>query len=146
MEEQGRVVRFSHDEWMRRLYGANPPAQRFEDHAMAVSDVIWIMACRVLSAGVDVILDMGFWTRHSREDARMRIQEIGATHRLYVFDTPLPVARERVIHRTSQLPGDCLWIDGATFDILAGRFEPLGLDEAHLRVIGQTNGSYRVEQ
>jgi predicted kinase len=146
MERQGRVVRFSHDEWMRRLHGANPPAELFERRAKAVSEVIWLMAQRVLNAGMDVVLDMGFWTRRSREDARSRIEASGASSRLYVFDTPLHHARERVVCRTSALPEDCLWIDGATFDVLAARFEPVGEDEARLLVHGQADGTYRVEQ
>lgn len=59
-------MRFTHDAWMHRLYGANPPAETFAALWERVDAMIWPYAARLLELGVDVVLDYGFWTRASR--------------------------------------------------------------------------------
>lgn len=138
LERESRCVRFSHDEWMAKLYGANPPADRFAEFYDRVYDLIWDQALRVLSVQCDVILDFGFWTRASRDIARRRIRDAGAEPRLYTFDCDLGKMRQRVLARTAALPADCLYIDGCTFDILVRRVEPLGPDEPFVLIHQQT--------
>ena len=137
LERETHAVRFTHDEWMVHLYGANPPAAGFQDAAARVWDLIWMHAERVLQVGADVILDGGFWSRASRDAARRRTAAMGASCRLYAIECPRPVARQRVGERTARLPAGALVISDTTFDALNARVEPLGPDEVHVRVDGE---------
>lgn len=129
------AVRFSHDEWMHRLYGANPPAEQFSDYHQRVSSLIWCYIEILLKREQDVILDFGFWSRASRDEARERIAAYGGQPRLYFLDCPIEVMRVRVRERSLNVPDDSLWIDEHAFDLFRARFEPLGADEVHERVL-----------
>jgi len=134
LEREGRCFRLSHDEWMRILYGANSPAEQFSERYDRVLGLIWDVALQALRCGCDVVLDCGFWTRASRDDARARLATVGAEAKLYAFACEVDEMRRRVLSRTENLPPDALYIDGPMFDVLAGRVEPLQLDEQYITV------------
>ncbi len=137
LERELPAVRFTHDEWMVRLHGPNPPAAGFAEEAARIWELIWEQAERVLRVGADVILDGGFWSRASRDDARRRAAAIGAACRLYAIGCPREVARQRVQERTARLPTGTLVITDPTFDALNARVEALGPDEDHITVNGE---------
>lgn len=139
LERELPAVRFTHDEWTVRLYGSNPPAEGFQEAAARVWELIWEHAGRVLRIGADVILDGGFWSRASRDDARRRAAALGAPCRIYVLDCPPDVARQRALHRTAEMPPGALYISDATIDVLNRRVEPLGPDEEHVTVNSGAN-------
>lgn len=91
---------------------------------------------RIVSAGSDVVLDFGFWTRGERDQAREQVHSAGAAHLLYTFECSPQVAWERVRRRNSLDSADSLHIDEQTFWLFAGRIEPLMPDEACLSVPG----------
>jgi len=134
LERELPAVRFTHDEWMVSLRGPNPPAADFPAMAAQIWELIWIHAERVLRVGADVVLDGGFWTRASRDDARRRAAALGVPCRLYHLHCPEAVARERTRRRTGALPAGTLEITDATFDALRARVEALGADEPHVVV------------
>lgn len=66
LEDELPAVRFTHDEWMARLYGQNPPEDKFAEYFDRVDALLWQQALSVLRVGSDVIMDIGFWSRESR--------------------------------------------------------------------------------
>ena len=136
LEQQLRAVRFTHDEWMHRLYGPVPPADRFADLWAQVNGLIWERADPLLRRGEDVILDMGFWSRASRGRARQRVAQTGARSLLYHVVCPESVMRARTARRNRDVPGDSLWINEQAFDEFRNRFQSLGQDEEHQVVDG----------
>lgn len=136
LEAETGAVRFTHDEWMHRLYGENPPADCFFNLYDRVDGMIWDYASRLLALGQSVILDSGFWTREVRDAARRRVVESGAIPRLYFIDTPEPIMRERMQNRSDALPEDSLLINGDAFDGFKTRFQPLEPDEEHIYIDG----------
>ena len=136
LEHQTPAVRFTHDEWMHRLYGSNPPVELFESMSHNVTQLIWPIATRILELRNDVILDFGFWTRRSRDDARTRTTSSGGVPKLYHIACPERIMRERVRERTADPPIDSLWINEAAFDAFKDRFEKLGEDEARTTISG----------
>ena len=135
LERSLPAIRFSHDEWMVRFYGTDPPAHLFEDYARAVSEQIDALWPRCLELGVDVVLDLGFWSRKERDQAKATARARGADVLLYRLDCPEDVARARLRARNERLDGDLLITD-ATYDLLRKRFEPLALEEERREVDG----------
>ena len=135
LEQNLPAIRFSHDEWMARFYGIDPPARLFPSYARNVTVQISLLWPRCLELGVDVVLDLGFWTRQERDQARARAQSLGADVLLYQVTCLEEVARERLKARNQSPDGDLLIAD-ATYDLLKGRFEPLALDEARTEIEG----------
>jgi predicted kinase len=135
LEQKIPAIRFSHDEWMTRLYGDDPPVEHFAEFYRRVYEQLAEVWPRCLELGVDVVLDFGCWTRHDRDVLRARIAEIGTEARLYRVTCPEDEAWQRIERRNSRLRGS-LYIARNTFDVLKGRFEPLDDDEDRIEIAG----------
>lgn len=129
LEARLPAVRFTHDEWMVALYGQDPPAERFPEWFERVSRLIEAQWTRCLALGLDVVLDLNFWSRAQRDEARRRVEALGGRHRLYHLALPDEEAWARVERRNAE-PG-ALVIARSTFEALRARYEPLGPDEPH---------------
>lgn len=128
LEQDLPAIRFTHDEWMSTLYGADPPLDSFADRFERVTALIERLWPRCLELGADVVLDLGFWSRAQRDAARRVVARVGAGHRLYRVACPEEAAWSRIARRNSALGSD-LFIARPTFDGLKARFEPLADDE-----------------
>jgi predicted kinase len=113
---------------MVRLYGEDPPAVDFPIFYRKISEQIDTVWPRCLELGLEVVLDLGFWSRRQRDEFRARIASIGATARLYRLACPEEEAWIRIERRNARLDGS-LSIRRNTFEVLKRRFEPLDLDE-----------------
>lgn len=133
LEDHFRAVRFSHDDWMSRLFGADPSADSFAAGAERVSQLMHPIWTRCLAVGVDVVLDLAFWSRSQRDEVRQHVIYLGASPRLYRLEASDEVAWNRIAHRNTQL-GANLLISRETFDALKFRFEPLDADEVRVEV------------
>ncbi len=131
LEHSLPAVRFTHDEWMNKLYGENPPLEYFAVYYGRVHGLIWLYAARLLELDQDVILDSGFWSRRSRDDARAKAKALGTETKLYFLDAPEAVMLGRTRKRNEHLQGS-LYIDDHAFELFKTRFEPLGEDEEHV--------------
>jgi predicted kinase len=141
LERELPAVRFSPDEWMVALHGTNPPEALFRMQRERILALVWEQVGRVLRAGADVVFDGGFWTRASRDEARRRARELGVECRLHAVTCRVAEARRRTLARTAALSPGTLEITGETFDLLLKEVEPLGPDEPHTRVQGESGGS-----
>ena len=128
LERDLPAVRFSNDEWLARLFGADPPAETFAAADQGILEIMEALWSRCLILGVDVVLDLGFWSRARRDAVRAKLEALGAGYRLYKCSCPEHEAWAR-IERRNLLPGSLL-ITRPTFDGLKARFQPLEADEA----------------
>jgi predicted kinase len=79
------AVRLSPDEWMVALeIDLWDPVGRSRIEALQ-----WTFAVDLLSRGISVILEHGFWSRAERDDARRRAREVGAEACLRFLDVPV---------------------------------------------------------
>ena len=134
LERSIPAIRFSHDEWMTRLYGNDPPAEHFADFYWRIYEQVEEIWLRCLELGVDVVLDFGFWNRQERDATRAKISGIGAQARLYRLACPEDEAWQRIEKRNSDLQGSLL-IDRNAFEVFKARFAPLDPDEARVEVV-----------
>ena len=143
LEKALPALRFSIDEWIAALYGQNPPREKFEEYHHRTANLIWSMATRALTLGQDIVLDFGFWSRASREDARKNVEKLGAEVVFYRVTCADEVMRTRVSHRTAQMPKGALQIDENALREFSERFEPMGADEPH-RIVRTDSASEAV--
>ena len=125
------ALRFSHDEWMSRLFGEDPPATDFEVNHGRVWDLMASIWGPALALGVDVILDFGFWRRSERDAVRAQVLATDGEVRLYSLACSDDEAWRRIKRRNLALDGSLL-ITRNTFEVLRARFEPLEADEARI--------------
>jgi len=137
------AVRITPDEIMVILHGTNPPEAVFRPASEKIRQLIWLQAERTLRAGRDVIMDIGYWDRAGRDEARQRARDLGVACRFYAMKCTMDEARRRTLARTAMMPPDTLEITGPTFDFLMRQYEPMAADEEHVVVEFQKleNGS-----
>src|SRR6266576_1103308 len=70
IEHERRALRLTPDEWITRLFGADLSVEALDAARDPVERMLWDLAARILSLGVDVILEFGFWSRSEREEFR----------------------------------------------------------------------------
>ena len=126
LERRSGGIRLSLDEWVITLTGeAVHLDDRFYDRLYRLLADLWP---RLATAGIDVILDFGFWSRERRDEVRAVAAEIGAPVRLYWIRCSAEVARARCLERKRACGAD-YEIDDSTFEALRVKYEPLGPDE-----------------
>jgi predicted kinase len=123
-------IHFSADERYLRLYAGDERTGHLEPtlwgRLSAVLNELWP---RLLGQGIDVILDFGFWTRRSRDEARALARAVGAEAKLYAVVCAHDVAKARCLGRNAE-NGWSFLIDEAAFEALRVKFQPVEPDEA----------------
>jgi len=84
---------------------ADPPVDQFPDFHEPLSKLIDKYWTRCVDLGLDVVLDLGFWSRHQRDETRAAAVALGASARLYRLECPDDEAWQRVATRNLYLEG-----------------------------------------
>jgi predicted kinase len=127
LERELPALRLAPDEWMARIVGDG----HAEEKRAIIEEVQWGIAERVLSLGINVILEYGFWSRRERDDFRSRAAALGSDTKVYFLDVPRDELLRRLALRNAALPEDTFHIDEAQLDLWLNVFEPPTPDELH---------------
>jgi predicted kinase len=130
LEQRFAAVRFTHDDWMARLFGEDPPADHYAEYVRRIDILMESYWTRCLELGIDVVLDLGFWRRSQRDEIRQKVAGVGASSRIYRVWCPDDEAWRRVDQRNKD-NDKTLYIARNTYDVLRSRVEELGADEEY---------------
>jgi predicted kinase len=129
LEKETGAVRFTKDEWMVRLFGNTPPEDKFQEYDNKMAALATDIALACLKAGIDVIIDEGFWVKEQRDEISQRVRNVAAIPKLYYLKVPIEVMRARTLKRTEEPPIDSFTIDEDSFNQYLKFFEPPSTDE-----------------
>jgi predicted kinase len=135
LEEEHRALRLTPDEWIGRLLSPTFDSSELARLRDPVEALLWDLAARVLSVGVDVILDFGLWAREERDDFRSRAAAIGARSEVCFLQVSRDELLRRLAARNADLSPGTFHIDEADLDGWLNRFEPPTADEL-VRTLG----------
>jgi predicted kinase len=110
---------------MTRIVGSGTD----EAKRAAVESLQWEIAQRVLSLGINVILESGFWVRSERDEFRDRARELGADTKLLFLDASRDELAARIAARNASLAADTFRVDESDLDLWTRMFEPPTPDE-----------------
>jgi predicted kinase len=125
LEREHEALRLSPDEWMARIVGDGYDA----DRRVAVQEAQWEIAQRVLTLGIDVVLEFGFFRRHERDFYRSAARALGAEVQLRFLDAPREELLRRLSERNANLPQDTFPVSEQHLDLCYSWFEPPTADE-----------------
>ena len=99
LEKEYRALRLTTDEWHYRRFGNDfhndgKDVEHDRRHA-AIEALMRETARRVLTLGVDVILDFGCWAKEEREQLREEAHSVGAKFKIHY----LPCSQEELWRR-----------------------------------------------
>ena len=114
---------------MVRVFGNTPPEDTFEEYDNSMAALATDMALKCLQAGVDVIIDEGFWVKEHRDAIRAKVTEVGAVPKVYYIEAPFETMKARTLARNENPPTDSYVIAESAFDRYWRLFRPPGADE-----------------
>lgn len=125
LERDQNAVRLAPDEWMARIVGDGWDHERRQ----AVENVQWALAQRLLTLGLNVVLENGFWRRAERQAYRARAAELGASSQLIYCHATRDELKRRLVIRNAALPPDTFVVTPEQLDEMWPHFEPPSADE-----------------
>lgn len=97
------AVHLNPDDWCVRLFDQNEYEQNWEKCFEATMNILWEKTAQYLDNGADVILDMGFWDRNSRDFARSVANKHHADVKLFYLDVSDEIAKSRILLRKGKI-------------------------------------------
>lgn len=83
-----KAVVLSCDELMLAIFPEDGLGNSYEEISTRAKEYLWKKAFEMNAAGVNVILDWGFWTKSAREDALSRCRERNIPFVRHLIDIP----------------------------------------------------------
>lgn len=137
LQQQSPAVILSVDEIMLAVFGQHA-GEKHDAYTEAVKLYLHQKAAELTAAGVDVILDWGFWTRHDRARARAFYGARQISCEMHALDVDDAVWQERIAQRNQQISaGDdsAYYIDRNLAEKFAAMFEPPADSEIDVTVM-----------
>jgi predicted kinase len=138
LENETGAIRFTKDEWMVRIFGNTPLKDTFEEYDNKMASLATDIAIKCLKAGIDVIIDEGFWAKEHRNAIRAKVKNAGAIPKLYYIEASFEIMKDRTLKRSENPPIDSFTIDEEAFDHYWNFFQPPEKDE-DFTLINQAN-------
>ena len=130
LEQETGAIRLTPDEWHLMLFGDDFPGEDHDARHSRVERVMWSVAERALTLGVDVILDFGFWSREERSALRQQARRLGADFRIHYMDVPFDELLRRIDLRNERAGSDPVFrISRADMESWIPFFQPPSKDE-----------------
>lgn len=95
IEQQENAFLLSLDELQLDIFGENPTRDQLDSSYSGCSEYQKRLTFKLVSMGVDVYLDWGFWQQSAREQARQDFENKGIKVVQYYFDIPLAIRHQR---------------------------------------------------
>ena len=112
------------DVWQMKLYGQDFPGPYHDKRHSDIEQIMWDVAKSVLSLGISVILDFGFWGASERADFRQRAKALGVNFRIHFMDVPKDELLARLEQRNRQAGDETWYISPSYLEQWYNQFEP----------------------
>lgn len=131
LAQRQRAVRLTLDEWMATLFRPDRPDVGLVDWYLERSarciEQIWALTKQLLSAGTDVILEIGLLRRHERQAFYRRVDDASCDISIYFLDAARDIRRERVLDRNRTAgPTFSAIVPPSIFEYASDLWEPPG--------------------
>jgi hypothetical protein len=139
LESKYSALRLTTDEWHIRLFGDDftdvddPDHARHNSRHAVLESLLWDVAARALSLGVNVVLDRGCWATSERDELRAAAHRLGAEFRIHFADVPDDVLLARLAARNADLPDGTFYIPEVELKQWIGLFDRPTTDELEAR-------------
>jgi len=138
--QQHRAVPLNLDDWMATLFSPDRPDADvmawYVARTLRCLEQIWKTAEAVLSAGADVVLEVGLIQQHQRDAFYARMGPWVGAMVLYVLDAPRDVRRARVSQRNAER-GETysMTVPPHIFELASDLWQPPGEAECTQRTV-----------
>jgi predicted kinase len=129
LEQEQQALRLCPDEWIAPVLKDTSDQVELDRLRSPVETLQWDVAKQVLSLGVNVILENGFWGREEREQYRSRAETLGAKVELHFLEVSLDELWQRLSKRNADLPSGAFVVTKEQLESWWNLFEPPAKEE-----------------
>ena len=129
LENEYNALVLSIDKYHIKLFGNDTMDENHDTRHMAIEEILWEIAERALTLGIDVIMDIGFWGREERMVHKNRAKELGAGFKIHFMDVPKEELYKRLEKRNNESSPDSFYIPKELLDEYIPKFQPPGKEE-----------------
>jgi predicted kinase len=129
LEISHSALRLCPDEWIAKLLAEVTDTAEMDRLRSPVEEIQWEMAKRVLTLGVNVVLEFGFWGREERERFRSEAEALGARVELHYLEVGRDELWARLSKRNANLPQGTFQVTDEQLDLFLSWFEAPTADE-----------------
>lgn len=126
------ALRLCPDEWLASLLTDINDTAKLDRLRTPVESVQWEVAKRVLSLGINVVLENGFWSRDERASYRSQGEALGARVKLIYLIVDRDELWARLSKRNENLPPGTFMVREDQLDLWLSWFQPPTADEIGL--------------
>jgi predicted kinase len=126
-----KQIEFSHsalrlcpDEWIGSILADVTDLVELDRLRTPVESLQWEVAKRVLTLGINVVLENGFWSREERASYRSQAQALGARVKLLFLDVDRDELWARLSQRNKNLTPGTFVVREDQLDLWLSWFEP----------------------
>jgi predicted kinase len=124
LEKEHNALLLSLDKWHIRLFG-NDTMEKYHDKRHRIVESIMLeIAERVLSLGVDVILDFGFWGKEERLYFKNKAKELEVSFIIHFMNVSTDELFKRLEKRNKELPEGVFYIPKKEMEEYIKVFQP----------------------
>ncbi len=123
IEQTQPALRLCPDEWIATILADATDLAELDRLRTPVESVQWEVAKRVLTLGVDVILEWGFWSHAERASYRAQAEALGAQVELHYLAVDRDELWARLARRNANLPPGTFVVTQAQLDLWSSWFE-----------------------
>ncbi len=132
IESSHSALRLCPDEWIETLLADHTDSVELDRLRTPVESVQWNIAKRVLSLGINVVLENGFWSRQERASYRVEAETLGARVELIYLHVDRDELWARLSKRNQNLPAGTFVVREDQLDLWLSWFEPPTAEEIDL--------------
>ncbi len=129
LEQEHVALRLCPDEWIAVLWRDPSDNREFDRLRDPVEAVQWEVAARLLTLGVNVILENGFWSREERAAYRRRGEALGARVEMRFLELSRAALWTRLQKRNANLPPGTFAVTEEQLDEFIALWEPPSTEE-----------------
>jgi len=140
LETEYNALLLTTDKWHIKLFGDDAIDPDHDKRHENVEEILWEIAQRVLTLGIDVILDFGFWAKAERIYFKNKSRELGVTFKIHFMDVPTEELYKRLDKRNNDLPEGAFRIPKKYMDKYIEIFQPVDQEECVEGIDNKTIG------
>lgn len=129
LEQTTGAILFSPDPWQLILFGDDVNDPDHDRRHTAVEDIQWELAQKLLSKGVSVIMDFGYWGRSERRSLYETAKSLNAYFRVHYMDVPMDELMRRIDKRNADPNQPSFTVTEADMRLWFSWFEPVTPEE-----------------
>ena len=124
------AIHLNPDEICMKRYKREEYENNWEYCFSQTVDYLWEQTAAYVRQNKDVILDMGFWSKSSRKEARKKVIKMGANVKGYYIYAPDVFLKQRIMSRKGKIAEQ----NFLNFDIIKKSFEEPSEDENFIMI------------